>query len=181
LNLLGSAHKRLAMIARSTSDVAEFEKQMSEMVRYYEAGAEIAHQLERNDAYYPAMNALLGRLIPGFGRAAPTELPEVMTAAIETSIKRSLARDPDFWPAISAIELEIYRALAARTLRRALHTSKKALDDLAQRAPAKRMWNSVLAQARLYLELYADGRAIPADEKQAAAELLTIFEGFAKE
>lgn len=179
LNLLGSAHKRLAMIARSTGEHAEFERQMAEMVRYYESAAEIAHRLERNDAYYPAMNALLGRLIPGFARAAPTHFPEALTAVISLSIKRALAEEPDFWPAISAIELEIYRALAARALRTALLPLTTALADLQRRAPAKRMWSSVLDQARLYLDLYASSPSTSEDEKRAAAELLAILAGLA--
>lgn len=179
LNLLGSSHKRLAMIARSTKDDAEFARQMSEMVQYYEAAAEIAGQLERNDAYYPALNALLGRLILGFTNAAPTSLPEKVTAVILTSIRRALAEEPDFWPAVSAIEFEIYNALAARTLETALPTIKKSLAELHDRASAKRMWQSVLDQARLYLDLYAGSAAASDGERRAASELLSVLGEFA--
>jgi hypothetical protein len=176
LSVVGSAKKRLALIAQSIDALDESARFLREMGQLYTRALELGVELDHDDLYYPGGNALLGHVIDAFGTDAPAPLAPQLVAAIEASIDRTMRLAPDFWPAITRIELRIYQALNDRRLAAELDAIQRALEDLKERVQAPWYWKSPRDQARLYVPLYS-AACKDEQERQAAAALLTLLAG----
>ena len=88
--------------------------------------------------------------------------------------------EADFRSVVGNIELEQYRAVAARKLGAGRARLERLYRDLYERAKSARMWASVYDNASLVLGSYAGPRSsASAKEKQAAKAILTMLRTFA--
>jgi len=166
-SLLGSAYKRLALIAEGEGDAASEATAISAMKGYYEEAERIGRDNKLEGFFYPALNRLSAEFASGVG---PVPLDPQAVAVIRADLD-SMARDkPDFWNVVSQIELRLYESLSRGDL--AIEVSKiiAAYDDLHLRIQLEWMWSSVYDQAQFVLPKYA--KNAPATEQEATKRVM---------
>jgi hypothetical protein len=166
-SMLGSAHKRLALIASAEGDAATEADQIAAMKRYYEQAESIGRDSQLEGFFYPALNRLSAEFALGNGRV---ELDPQRMAAIRADLDSTLRDNPDFWSVVSQTELEMYESLSRGDLANQVPRIIAAYDDLNLRVQTQWMWSSVYDQAQFVLPKYAKDAS--ADEKQAAQRVI---------
>jgi tetratricopeptide (TPR) repeat protein len=176
-SLLGSAHKRLALVEKGARRPNPEREALARSVAHYGKAEDIARKKNADNLYYPAMNRMSIALVLGPGQLDPEGFDSAAVSAVRQSLQRKNADDPDFWSVVGVTELRIYEALARCQLAHLLDGILADLDDLMPRATSTRFWNSVADQARFTLVPYIESPAVPAAEQDAARRLLSRFEG----
>ena len=169
LSLLGSAHKRLALIERASGRAAAESQALREALDAYRRSHALGQQVGDPERYYPALNAWAISLC--LGEASPDDAP-IRADALSTLQAKSSA-DPDFWSQVSVVEARLLQALTAGTLPHEVSGLSDAFTDLQRRHDAARDWSSVAVQATLVLGARAQGNS---DESKAAQQLLKILQ-----
>lgn len=172
-NLLGSAYKRLALVA----DEAEAEAgALRESAAHYAQAEAIMRASNADDLFYPIMNALAVELrlagLTGQSRKPSAE----RIAEARRSLQSKVQQAPDFWSVVGLSELRMLEALAEAQLAGARDEIVQATTDLSLRAPAKWMWSSVSEQAQFLLAPFAGDTA----EGRAAAALVEHLKSLAR-
>ncbi len=171
--LLGSAYKRQALLharqGRRRSELAA----LRQAVHHYERAERLAAAGQAGNLYYPALNGLGVQMRLAALERKPLKWPRARLAAIDASLKAAQASAPDFWCEVGAIELRLYRAVAARRLARLAEDLADAFNNLALRVAAPRLWDSVATNERMVLEPYAQRASAP--EAKAARMLLATL------
>jgi hypothetical protein len=92
-------------------------------------------------------------------------------------LQAKVARAPDFWAVVGLVELQLLEAASQGRLQVARNSIAQGFADVAQRAPAKRLWASVHDQAHFVLDPYAVGASVT--EAAAAAAVLKQLKALA--
>ena len=162
-NLLGSACKRLALVADGADAQAAA---LRESAARYAQAESIVRATGADDLFYPIMNALAVELRLAGLTGQPYKPDAQRIAEARRSLQAKVQAAPDFWSAVGLPELRMLEALADGQLAAARDEIVRATADLALRAPAKWMWSSVYEQAQFLLAPYvadtAEGRAAAA-------------------
>jgi tetratricopeptide (TPR) repeat protein len=174
-SLLGSAHKRMALLERAKHPDRE-RAALAQSLAHYRKAEDIARKKNADNLYYPAMNRMSIALVLGPGQPNPEGFDAGDVSAVRQSLQKKNADDPDFWSVVGVTELRIYEALAHCRLGPALDGILADLEDLMPRAMSTRLWASVADQARFTLVPYCESSAVPAAEKDAAQKLLSRFQ-----
>jgi hypothetical protein len=151
--VLGSAYKRLAMVAAKQGDVAAEADACAKMRQAY-ADAEERGAKDSLEIFYPAWNRLLSDVIvvAGSSHGEPLDAGEV--ARYRSLLDRKRKGDEDFWSAVGEFELEMIVAVSARTLDTVASRLETQFRRLAERAPSARMWSSVYDNSTFVLDIY---------------------------
>ena len=176
-SLCGSAFKRLAMLERKDGN-AVVEKAALQMASsaYFQATA-----MAQDDSryFYPALNFVAIELVIHLGdKRWPGWPAEVVTAARRSLMCKTLT-DPDFESYAGLIELQMYEGLKNGLLAEQGDAVLKGFAALCIRVASKQLWGSIADQARLVLAPWSE-RAPSAAERNAAAKLLSVLEGYAQ-
>jgi tetratricopeptide (TPR) repeat protein len=166
-SLLGSAHKRLALIAASEGDAASEAAAIAAMKRHYEEAERFGRDNRVEGFFYPALNRLAAEFALGDG---PVQLDPQATAAIRADLESSVRDKPDFWSVVSQTELQVYESLSRGDLAAQVDRIVAAYDDLHLRIQMEWMWRSVYDQAQFVLPKYAKGA--PPPEQEAARRVI---------
>ncbi len=172
LSLVGSAYKRMALMADDvTLDAAQVEQAIARMVGFYEQ-AEALGRAGGLDFYYPAVNALVGRLAQGMH-----QIDAVLLAELRQALVSKTQDDPDFWSVVGLTELRMFEALASARLHEEQTAIGAEFAALRDRVSAAGMWDSVFKQME-FLRQYAMAGS-PAGERAAADAILRVLQEFA--
>jgi hypothetical protein len=166
-SLLGSAHKRLALIAGIESDAAAEAAAIESMKRYYEQAESIGRDNKIEGFYYPAINRLSAEFALGTG---PVQLDPQALEAIRADLEAIVGEKPDFWNVVSQTDLRLYESLSRGNLAVEVQKIIAAYDDLHLRVQQGWMWSSVYDQAKFVLTKYSR-RASP-EEREAVTRLV---------
>jgi CHAT domain-containing protein/pimeloyl-ACP methyl ester carboxylesterase len=173
-NLLGSAWKRLAMVEQGEAATAALQA----AALHYSRAEGLARDAVADDLFYPIMNGIAAQLRVAALRGQPmVELDAGRVAAARQSLQAKLSQAPDFWSVAGLLELRMLEALSQRNLAGARAGIEQGFADLAQRAPAKRMWASVRDQALFTLLPYS--QSVQGAEAAAATALLKQLKALA--
>jgi tetratricopeptide (TPR) repeat protein len=176
LSLCGSTQKRLAMLERKAGDraaEAEALKAMSEWYRKAEA-AGAAGALA--DVFYPALNRMAAECVLHAGDITWGGFNAPDLASLRQTLAQKVRNDPDFWSVIGIAELDLYEALAKRTLTTRLSTIREAYGSLYQRVKDPGQWGSVRDQLDFVLPSYIErvAQTDPAEVEAANALLVEV-------
>ena len=176
LSLIGSAHKRSALVAAAADRQDRVDEALKDMKSAYRRAQQFGETHQSTNVYYPASNCLVADVAADAGKRQWTLDPKTV-AVVRSSLASRTATDPDFWSVAQLIELDQYEALAGGDLASALPLLGKAYEDLHQRVQSPKMWVSVYDNACLVLSLYAKRAARP--ERTAAESLLATLREYA--
>jgi tetratricopeptide (TPR) repeat protein len=176
LSLIGSAHKRSALVAAAADRQDRVDEALKEMKSAYRRAQQFGETHQSASVYYPASNCLVADVAADAGTRQWTLDPKTV-AVVRSSLANRTATDPDFWSVAELVELDQYEALAAGALTSALPLLSKAYQDLHQRVQSPKMWVSVYDNACLVLSLYAKRSA--RSERTAAETLLATLREYA--
>ena len=172
-DLLGSAHKRRAMVLHAGGKPAGGD--IAKMKSCYAKAESAAKKAERRDVFYPMLNLVAAELASR--RAARKPLDPDRVTEIRQALESAMRDDAEFWAAAGEIELSMYEALASRQgLTAKLGEITARYRDLHARVKARSMWRSVYDQARFVLSMGVAPSA--KSEKRAAGELLKLLAPF---
>ncbi len=178
LSLVGSAHKRLALLQQQAGQAVAAERSLADAEAAYGQAEQMAAARQDPQLFYPALNRMTLAYVLGFGQRGWAGFAATDVAAVVRSLHASIATEPDFWAHAATIELDLLQALGGRRLaaeRAALETRFAALAD---RVKSVRMWGSVADNAGLVLGVHATRNK--GAEAAAAKALLAVLEGYAK-
>jgi hypothetical protein len=165
-NLLGSAYKRRALIARADGDLEAERAALRQAREAYLQAAERAAADGVADYFYPAHNVMAIDLVLQPADAPPPELPT--RADAQASLQAKSKSNPDFWSQVGLIEFDLVVALAEGTFAAQAADFERRFADLHLVVDAKGWWSSVANQADLVLGTYAQ-RGTPAARGAALA------------
>jgi len=159
---------------------------IEQMAAHYKAAEKLAFARARErrkglaNAFYPAMNRIAAQLAQEGGRG------KTVLSAVAT-VRRSIEATPaDFWTVVGQVELDVYIAVATRTLSKPVQkrASKpnvarlvEAFTDHYDRTKGLKSWGSVYDNAQFVLLKYR--RRATAKELGAVDALLETLAGFA--
>ena len=175
-SLLGSAHKRLALIEAVAGRAQPEAAAIATMAEHYRRAEALARKTRHAELFYPALNRMAAELITHAGDASWAGFDPQDSALVRDSLERKRREDPDFWSVIGLPELGIYEALASKTLASQLPVVLAACEDLHDRAGTTGMWATVADQADWVLKRFTAGASA---EARAAKELLKVLRGYA--
>ncbi|KNZ31343.1 MAG: hypothetical protein AD742_17380 [Methylibium sp. NZG] len=175
-SLLGSAHKRLALLEAHAGRTQANADAIAAMADHYRRAETLARHSRDADLFYPALNRMGAELLAQAGNAGWGGFDPQDTALVRDSLERKRRDDPDFWSVVGLPELGVYEALASKTLAAQLPVVLAAYDDLHRRAGVPWMWASVADQAGFVLAPYSAGSSA---EAKAAQTLLAVLRGYA--
>ncbi len=176
-SLIGSAHKRAALVDAAAGRQSQVDRSLRRMKAAYALAMKVGRRSGNRDLFYPASNCVVADVALNGGRRGWRGVDRALLAGVRESLKAKSRQDADFWSLVGAIELDQWDALAKRRLKRARPALAKAYQDLYKRVKAARMWASVYDTACLVLANYAARSARP--ERLAAQELLVLLRSFA--
>jgi hypothetical protein len=165
-SLLGSAHKRLALIAASENDAGAEATEIAAMKDSYERAEQIGRDNKLDDFFYPALN----RLSAEFALDGSVQLDPQAVAAIRAALDTMVRDKPEFWSVVGQTELRVYESLSRGDLAGEVSKIIAAYDDLHLRIQTEWMWSSVYDQAQFVLPKYAKGAS--AKEQEAAKRVI---------
>jgi tetratricopeptide (TPR) repeat protein len=151
-SLLGSAFKRLAMVAAKAGNGKAERHACAEMRDAYD-GAVKSGAKDSLDLFYPAWNRLVADAVTMAGRSRG-RLDAKRVAGYRRLLARKREQDEDFWSAVAEFELAMIQAVAASTLGTAAGSLAQGFRGLAERVPATWMWGSVHQNSTFVLEVY---------------------------
>jgi hypothetical protein len=179
-SLLGSAHKRLAMLeAKVKGRNQNWKKAIAAMFKYYRQAEDLARANNADNLFYPATNRMVAELMLNAG-AHWRGFDAADVTAARQSLQNKATADPDFWSVVGLTELRIYEALAARTLAASVTGIVHDLSDVKARAHAPSLWESLRDQAVFALAPLTTGRTLSKAKRGAALRLIDLLEEFAK-
>ncbi|MGQ0649768.1 MAG: CHAT domain-containing protein [Gemmatimonadaceae bacterium] len=169
-SLMGSAHKRRAMVEAAVGQHQRANAAIAEMMQHYEK-AEALSVVEDSDKYYPAVNCLGAEVaqnagLPGWSGPTASRVELVRDILARRNLER-----PNFWSKVGDQELVMYQAIAARRLASELEDLLGAYERLGQRVTGVRFWGSVYDQASFVLDRYTK-EVSDQSEIRAAHDLL---------
>jgi CHAT domain len=181
LSLRGSAHKRLALIAcraRRPSAGAVMAR-LQAMLRAYTEAAELARVSGEKEVFHPRTQTACAILLVQLMAGAPL-CSQALRAALVDARDALVAADagaPDFWSAVGAAELEVYRHVAIERLDRPDTDIAGMLARVAERDTSVRKWASVRDTFDTLVRVM---RLAGADKQQIAAarKLLVQVQAF---
>jgi hypothetical protein len=175
-SLLGSAHKRRALIERDAGDAGAERQALQACYEAYREAEALARQAEPDELFYPALNRMALELVLHAGDASWPGLDAQASAAALASAETRARVAPDFWGRVSLIDYELYQALARRQLGAQHAALAQAYGQLHDRVASTAHWSSVLDQARLVLPVFGShgSRA----DRAAAQALLAQLERY---
>ena len=176
-SLVGSAHKRQALIDAAAGTRRQVEQDLRRMKASYQRARDIGRKSGATDLYYPALNCLVADVALNAGRRGWRGFDREILDSVQQGLKAKSGNDADFWSVVGAIELRQYKALAARKLASEGGPLERAYQDLHRRVKATRMWGSVYDTAFLVFRNYAD--RVSGREKDTANALLELLRTFA--
>jgi hypothetical protein len=168
-SLLGSAYKRLAMLAARAGDEEAATEAITRMIVHYGEAERLAEETAPADRFYPAMNRMAAELALHAGKQDWKRLEPGAVDTARACLRARIASDPDFWSVVGEIELAFYEALSAGALAPALKALCDAYDDVGRRVTSAWRWKSVRDQLDFVLPRYV-ARA-SASERDAAGRL----------
>ena len=178
LGLLGSASKRLAMVAWRRGEAEAASRAACEAARWYRQAQERAVAAGAVDVFHPARAALICEIAADvMARRAP-QVPQERLDDVERMTRAAALAQPDFWSVAGISEVQMLKALAGGSLLDSLDGVLAELRDLQERVPAPHQWDSVHTEARFVLLPYLD-LDLPQDERGAVEALLEVLQGFA--
>jgi len=180
LSMCGSAQKRLAMLERKAGDRAAELKALTAMTYWYGEAEIVAAAGASADVFYPALNKMAAECILNAGDLVWGGFNELSLASLRQILEQKRLKDPDFWSMVAVAELNLYEALAKRTLATRLTTIRDFYGNLYQRIKDPGPWGSVRDQLDFVLPSYIErvGQTDPA-EAEAAKALLTEVQVYA--
>jgi CHAT domain-containing protein len=173
-SLLGSAHKRLAMLERQAGQRRAEAQAVAQMATHYRRAVELAEQTAHPAFFYPALNLLAAELLAPGRRA--TALDADLVSRTRAGLMAKRRDDPDFWSVVGLPELGVYEALALGRLAEQLPDLLAAFEDLHRRAGTPLLWASVTDQLDFVLAHRGRGRGA---EASAATELQQRLRAYA--
>jgi tetratricopeptide (TPR) repeat protein len=169
-SLIGSAYKRLAMIAAAQGDTKEETMAIAEMEQHYARAEELGRRGRLADRYYPMMNRLAAKLALGLSREDMKGWEEKDLAAARRVIEDKIRDEPDFWSVVSLVDLRLIEAVARHRLEDERAAIESEYQDIYRRVSSTRFRESVYDQARFVLGKYS--QAAPPRERVAAEAML---------
>ncbi len=171
-SLLGSAHKRLALIDRLMDDGTGEQQQLEAARTAYRAASALAVQQGQPDLFYPAMNELaIDLVLQGLQARGRRARPDAgLLDAARRSLQDKALHEPDFWCYAGLIEIDLLQALAERRLKEAVDGLLDRYAELHTRVGSRGYWSSVADQADFLLTPHA--RLQGGAEAASAARLL---------
>lgn len=167
-SLLGSAYKRLALVATSERDKRDA---LAKSLRYYTSATDRARESAPTELFYPALNCISLQLVLR-GPKSRMPLDPKLIEETRRSAAQKHADDPDFWSAMAGVELALYEALASGDLAAALKPILIDLEDVVRRTRSRREWSSVIEQFHWILDHYRGTPGLPQKEREAIDKLL---------
>jgi hypothetical protein len=178
LNLLGSTHKRAALLARKGGRHDDERASLQAALGAYARAEARAAATGAADLFYPALNRIGLELALHGGEAGWPGLDAAVTAAARATLIDAVARQPDFWGHVNQVEFDLAEAVAAGRLAARLDDLLAGFGSVYARVRTAGMWESVATQAELVLQPYIDRAA--AAEKKAAEALLERLRSYAR-
>jgi hypothetical protein len=173
-SLVGSAHKRRALVSLAAGRQQQADRALERMAKSYADAQKIGERGGAKDLDYPASNRLAADVALHAGRGRWRSLDASLVKVVTRSLE---AGEATFWTVVGRSELDLYQALAKRRLAAARPKVEKALKDLYRRVRSTRLWGSVYDTACLTLKPYAAHAS--AKEQAAAQGLLVLLRDFA--
>jgi pimeloyl-ACP methyl ester carboxylesterase len=172
LTLLGSAHRRLSKVAPQAEGTAALLKSLE----CYQEAEDFARSCNPNGFFYPALNRMSVevRLACRRGESA-REFDPTRVKEINQSIEAASRENPDFWPTVGKIELDVYVALLKRRLSAVVESAQFEIRDTVERATSRKNWDSVFIQMRDTLEAWRHAPGLSAAERVAGDKLLAAI------
>ncbi|MBC5785546.1 CHAT domain-containing protein [Ramlibacter sp. USB13] len=178
MSLLGSACKRLSMVAWRQGDAPAAARAAANGAKWYLQAQERATAAGALDVFYPARAALICEIAAALMQKRAPEITEERLQAVEAMTRAAATARPDFWSVAGVAELQMLKALRAGSVLDNLDGVLAELRDLQERVPSADNWDSVHAEARFVLLPYL-AREPGEDECSAVQELLDILKGYA--
>jgi pimeloyl-ACP methyl ester carboxylesterase len=178
LSACGSAWERLARLEGAARDALAERAAIENMARYYAAAEQIALDADRADLANAALNRMAAELVlhandphwRGFDAGTSRELRARFAAQV--------AAEPRFETVVATHELELYDAVAERTLAARWSELRADFEDLHERASGTLLWKSPYSRAELALQRVM-GRC--SEQDSAIEALLALLRTFADE
>ena len=142
-NLLGSAHKRLAMIAGRERDAKAETEAVTQMQKHYAEAEALGLEQALPDTFYPVQQRIAADLFLNAGKKDWGGFADEDLLRLRKALTARAHDDPDFWSIVGLVELRIAEAIAARNLAHVVKEIAADLDDRHNRVAAPRMWASV--------------------------------------
>lgn len=182
-SLVGSAHKRLAMIARVADDAEGRLAALRAMHAAYSAAETLAREQRSPELFYPGANRLAAEIALHASDGSWSGLAQPQVAEIRHSLERRMVERPEFWAAAGLVELDLMLALgrgddADAGLAAHWPAIRARYEDLHARVPGARHWGSVADQADFLVVPWMPHRAEAA--RRAAEALLALLRGYAR-
>ncbi len=153
-SLVGSAHKRLALLERLLDDAAGETAQLEAARTAYRAASALALQEQSPELFYPAMNELAIDLVLQAGTRHAALDPGLL-AGSRRSLQHKSLQDPDFWCYAGLIEIDLLQALAERKLAVAAERLLDRYAELHTRVGSRGYWATVADQGDFLLTPHA--------------------------
>ncbi|HKH83466.1 MAG TPA: CHAT domain-containing protein, partial [Gemmatimonadales bacterium] len=172
-NLIGSAYKRLAMIAAARGHTKEETMAICGMEQHYARAEDLARKGRLTDLFYPMMNRLTAKLILALSQEPWKGLDDKEVAAARRVIEDKISNDPDFWSVVSLADLHLIETVAQRRLEAERAAIESEYQDIYRRVSSTGFRESVYDQARFVLGKYS--QVAPPKERDAAEAMLQVW------
>jgi CHAT domain-containing protein len=153
-SLVGSAHKRLALLESRLGDAAGEAAQLDAARTAYRSASTLAVQDASPELFYPAMNELAIDLVLQAAARRAT-LDTVLLEGSRRSLQHKAQHDPDFWCYAGLIEIDLLQALADRQLAAAADRLLDRYAELHTRVGSRGYWTTVADQGHFLLTPHA--------------------------
>lgn len=188
LSLLASAYKRQALIAWSLRQHDQALAALKDMQKVSQRAAQAARASKSRTLFYPLLNEVVALVSMHATQKKAHPLPAHLFDEALASLDAENKEDPDFWSAVSDIELTMYAKVAERRLAAAsspegptaVEQITQSLGRLNSQIQDSGKWRSVHDTARLGLGLYSQCPEHAPAERAAANELLNLLAKFAE-
>lgn len=179
-SLVGSAYKRVAMVAARARREAQEREAVTRMRDAYAEAVSLAK--DSTEVFYPAWNQLVADALVLVAQGRRARLNRRLVKQYRDLLAVKHATDEDFWSAVAEPELDLVEAVAAGTLADAAGPAIDEFRRLATRVPARGHWSSVYENSRFVLDAYRRPRAgarrrsaATEAERAAALQVLTVL------
>ena len=171
LCLLGSAHKRAAIIFQGTRR----KNAIKMTAKHYKEAMNISDEKD----YYPILNELTARMVGGWlkaGGGGPSDAEvERLTATCESLAQAEENTEPSFWSLVTIADCLLIRSLAGNTLPEKDKEVSKRYREAADRAVSPRQLRSVIEQIDFLIAMI-ESAGVPAEVVRQQKALIGIRE-----
>jgi hypothetical protein len=175
-SLMGSAHKRLAIIARLAKNGQAEQHALECALKHYRDAENLGGAANDPETFYPLYNRLVVELCLGAQASAGGVVADI--ARLRRLLQGRLAAAPDFWSKVGESDLRLLEAVMEAKLAAERPLIEAGYRDLHERVSAVRNWASVYDTAAFLLDTY-DARSSDDREQAAAAAIRRLLLGFA--